>query len=121
MDPQLLDHSPLCVELEQQVVSSTKLFRFYNYLAEYEQFLQEVQTSWSVNRQPNKNRVKQALKKLNSAGNNGEEKRVEEAKCALKLVKEQIMIPMVNQMLQQEEENYRRNLVKWMNIQESIM
>ncbi|PHT40138.1 hypothetical protein CQW23_18992 [Capsicum baccatum] len=45
MDPQLSDHSPLCIELEQQVVSGTKPFRFYNYLAEHEQFLREVQTA----------------------------------------------------------------------------
>ncbi|PHT95759.1 hypothetical protein T459_03641 [Capsicum annuum] len=45
VDPQLSDHSPLCIELEQQVVSGTKPFRFYNYLAEHEQILQEVQTA----------------------------------------------------------------------------
>lgn len=66
-------------------------------------------------------RVKRALKKLNSAGNKGVEKRVEEAKSALKLVQEQMRMPTVNQVLHQEEEKYRRNQEKWINIQESIM
>ncbi|KAM3203148.1 hypothetical protein P3L10_030774 [Capsicum annuum] len=36
MDPELSDDSPLCVKLEQHVVSGTKPFRFYNYLADHE-------------------------------------------------------------------------------------
>ncbi|XP_070004802.1 uncharacterized protein [Nicotiana sylvestris] len=81
MDPHFLDHSPLCIKLEEELQAGPRPFRFLNYLVDHENFIKVMEAAW--NQRTNENGmnkiwqklkvVKQEMKKLNRDFNGDQE------------------------------------------------
>ncbi|XP_075112426.1 uncharacterized protein LOC142182223 [Nicotiana tabacum] len=48
MDPNLSDHSPLCIKLDEEIFQGPRTFRFLNCIAEHNDFLKVVNDAWQI-------------------------------------------------------------------------
>nr|XP_016472175.1 PREDICTED: uncharacterized protein LOC107794213 [Nicotiana tabacum] len=127
-DPYFSDHSPLCIEVEQESISRKKPFRFLNCLANHAEFEEIVKSSWSIHTQAKGTmtiwfklkKVKGALKKLNSREFIGMENKIKSIRDRLKELQTQMRDINHTTTQFEEEKELKQHLEKWSLIEESI-
>ncbi|KAH0698752.1 hypothetical protein KY284_012967 [Solanum tuberosum] len=64
MNPGTSDHSPLSLALDRQRRCSHKAFKFFNYVAEHPEFLQQVKEAWVGGHKKDMNDIWRMLKRV---------------------------------------------------------
>lgn len=126
MDPYFSNHFPLCVKFGEEP-QNPRPFRFFNHLADHKEFLQIVTNVWTrkeIAQMPviwkKLKEVKGELKKLNTTEFAAVDTKVKHARQQLKEIQERIRNNYLQTKLFEEEEEMKKRLEKWVNIEESI-
>uniref|UniRef100_A0A0V0HDY1 Putative ovule protein n=1 Tax=Solanum chacoense TaxID=4108 RepID=A0A0V0HDY1_SOLCH len=130
MDPGCSDHSPLTIRLADEPQRPPRPFRFYNCLADHYDFNKIVDVAWQEHTTADTilgrtwqkvQHVRRGFKQLDT----GEYKKVgAKVKCLRELLTQiQAQMRDHNQysVLAEHEREIRRQLEKWLNVEESIM
>ncbi|KAK6803693.1 hypothetical protein RDI58_001477 [Solanum bulbocastanum] len=127
MDLGFSDHSPLCVEFQDQRGRAPKLFKFLNCLAKHKEFIPLVERAWNCNTQRRgmqdvqvrvKN-VKQKIKKLNTKEFRNVAEKIKSTRTLL--AKLQVVMRTDHQVAKfTHEKALRDELEKWSLVKESI-
>ncbi|XP_019232866.1 PREDICTED: uncharacterized protein LOC109213514 [Nicotiana attenuata] len=126
MNPYFSDHSPLCIKFGEEP-QNFRPFRFFNHLADHKEFLQIVTNAWTGKETAQMSgiwrklkAVKGELKKLNTTEFAAVDKKVKHARQQLQEIQEKIRNNYQQARLFEEEKGLKKQLEKWVNIEESI-
>ncbi|XP_070029278.1 uncharacterized protein [Nicotiana sylvestris] len=98
LDPNLSDHSPLCIKMDEENFQGPRTFRFLNYIAEHHNFLEVVNKAWQIPMRGSwMNRVwmrlkgmKEGLKQINTKKFRGIDERIKTLRKQLAEVQAQM-------------------------------
>lgn len=129
MDPLFSDHMPLAIEIERPTGRGTRPFRFFNHLAQHQDFLDLVAQCWNTSN--NKigmqgiwlklQQVKQAMKGLNTKEFPKVDEKVKQVRQQLMDLQTEMRDPMHHHSLFEQERELKLRLKKWILVEESIL
>ena len=130
MNPGLSDHPPLLFQCHHRVHTKGKPFKFFNYMAEHDEFLQVVRDQWQLHGREddrlkkvwnNLKCVKRRLKELHKPKFSNLRLRIDNIREDLQRVQSQLQSsPHCNQLAQQEKECILK-LQKFLNVEETTL
>ncbi|XP_021852263.2 uncharacterized protein [Spinacia oleracea] len=127
LNPGISDHSPLLLSCNINVKTGGRPFKFFNYMADHDEFMQVVQEKWniSVNGTPmftvwqKMKAIKGGLKHLHHRDFSRLEERIELLRKELDGIQTQLATSYTDQQLQDQEKECSLKLKKFLKVQES--